>query len=397
MVGRVIAVSTNPAGRRGANRVGNCVSCPGQVSLPLPSRSAAAPSPNHPKVGTPPVLASFFATFLIGLREGLEAALVVGILVAYLTRLDRRDALPKLWIGVGLAVALALGVGAIFTFGAYMLTFEAQELLGGGLSLLAVAMVTWMIFWMQKAGRTMKAGLEGGVDRALRGGVWALVAIGFVSVAREGVETTLLLWSMVQSFGDTPFALLGALLGLVAAVVLGWLIARGMLRLDLGRFFTWTGGFLVVVAAGVLAYAFHDLQEAGALPGPFGAGAPIDPATGLVATGWAGFPFGWAFDVSDAIAPGGPLAALLQATIGFMPAMTWLQVIAWVVYIAIVVPMFVRGVRANRRPRVERPAGDSHAGTATPTAATAAHSPQTPDAVRVPDTAASAPYPNGAS
>ena len=297
------------------------------------------------------MLASFFATFLIGLREGLEAALVVGILVAYLTRVGRRDALPKLWVGVGLAVALALGVGAIFTFGAYMLTFEAQEMLGGGLSLLAVAMVTWMIFWMQKAGRTLKAGLEGGVEKALRGGVWALVAIGFVSVAREGVETTLFLWAMVQSFQDQAEALLGAVVGLGVAVVLGWLIARGMLRLNLGRFFTWSGGFLVVVAAGVLAYAIHDLQEAGALPGPFGAGAPVDASTGLVATGWAGFPFGWAFDVSAQIAPAGPLAALLQATVGFMPAMTWLQVIAWVIYVAVVVPLFIRGVRANRRPR----------------------------------------------
>ncbi|WP_082485031.1 iron uptake transporter permease EfeU [Microbacterium sp. Leaf151] len=308
------------------------------------------------------MLASFFATFLIGLREGLEAALVVGILVAYLTRVGRRDALPKLWTGVGLAVALALGIGAIFTFGAYMLTFEAQELLGGGLSLLAVAMVTWMIFWMQKAGRTLKTGLEGGVDKALRGGVWALVAIGFVSVAREGVETTLLLWSMVQSFGDSPSALLGALVGLITAVVLGWFIARGMLRLNLGRFFAWTGGFLVIVAAGVLAYALHDLQEAGALPGPFGAGAPIDPITGSVAIGWAGFPFGWAFDVSAAIAPDGALAVLLQATVGFMPAMTWLQVIAWTLYIAIVVPLFVRGVRANRRPRAASK-GDATAST----------------------------------
>lgn len=309
------------------------------------------------------MLASFFATFLIGLREGLEAALVVGILVAYLTRVGRRDALPKLWTGVGLAIALALGVGAIFTFGAYMLTFEAQELLGGGLSLLAVAMVTWMIFWMQKAGRTLKAGLEGGVEKALRGGVWALVAIGFVSVAREGVETTLLLWSMVESFGESPVALVGALVGLVTAVVLGWFIARGMLRLNLGRFFTWTGGFLIVVAAGVLAYGFHDLQEAGALPGPFAAGAPVDPATGLVATGWAGFPFGWAFDVSQAIAPDSAVAVLLQATVGFMPAMTWLQVIAWVIYVAVVVPLFVRGVRANRRPRPTVP-GDAEAPTA---------------------------------
>jgi len=289
------------------------------------------------------------ATFLIGLREGLEAALVVGILVAYLRRLGRRDALPKMWAGVGLAVALALGIGAILTFGAYELTFQAQELIGGGLSLVAVAMVTWMIFWMQRAGRTMKATLEGGIDRALTvGGLWALIAIGFVSVAREGIETTLLLWSMVQSFGDAPSALLGALLGLSVAVLLGWLISRGALRLDLRRFFAWTGGFLVIVAAGVLAYALMDLQEAGALPGPFTAAAPLDPATGAVAVGAAGFPFGWAFDVSAAITPGGALASVLQATVGFMPAMTWLQVLAWGLYILVVGGLYLRGLRSAR-------------------------------------------------
>ncbi|AZH78297.1 iron uptake transporter permease EfeU [Microbacterium sp. Y-01] len=295
------------------------------------------------------------ATFLIGLREGLEAALVVGILVAYLRRLGRRDALPKMWAGVGLAIALALAIGAVLTFGAYELTFQAQELIGGGLSLVAVAMVTWMIFWMQRAGRTMKSTLEGGIDRALTaGGLWALIAIGFVSVAREGIETTLLLWSMVQSFGDAPSALLGALLGLTVAVLLGWLISRGALRLDLRRFFAWTGGFLVIVAAGVLAYALMDLQEAGALPGPFTAAAPLDPVTGAVAVGWAAFPFGWAFDVSSAIAPGGALASILQATVGFMPAMTWLQVVAWVVYIAVVGWLYVRGLRSARSSRREQ-------------------------------------------
>lgn len=289
------------------------------------------------------------ATFLIGLREGLEAALVVGILVAYLRRLGRKDVLPKMWAGVGLAIVLALGIGAVLTFGAYELTFQAQELIGGGLSLLAVAMVTWMIFWMQRAGRSMKATLEGGIDRALTaGGLWALIAIGFVSVAREGIETTLLLWSMVQSFGDAPSALLGALLGLIAAVVIGWLISRGALRLDLRRFFAWTGGFLVIVAAGVLAYALMDLQEAGALPGPFTALAPIDAVSGGVAVGWAAFPFGWAFDVSETIAPGGPLASILQATVGFMPAMTWLQVVAWVLYISVVGWLYIRGLRAKR-------------------------------------------------
>lgn len=337
------------------------------------------------------MLASLFAPFVIGLREGLEAALVVGILVAYLTKLGRRDALPRLWVGVGLAITLAVVIGAIFTFGAYALTFEAQELIGGGLSLLAVAMVTWMIFWMQKAGRTLKSGLEGGIDRALQGSVWALVAVGFVSVAREGVETTLLLWSMVQGFGEKPVALLGALIGLVTAAVLGWLIGRGMLRLNLSRFFTWTGAFLVVVAAGVLAYSIGDLQEGGALPGPYGASATIDSATGLAAIGWAGLPFGWAFDLSGVIAPSGGLAALLQATVGFMPRMTWLQVLAWVAYLAVVVPLFLRGVRAGRRPAAVAPSAPIAATSAAPAAPAAA---QTPDAAPI---VASAAHPNGAS
>ena len=295
------------------------------------------------------------ATFLIGLREGLEAALVVGILVAYVTRLGRRDVLPRLWIGVGSAVALALVIGAVLTFGAYSLTFEAQELIGGILSLITVAMVTWMIFWMQKTARTMKATLENGVDRALASsGLWAVVVIGFISVAREGIETTLLLWSMVQSFGDAPAALLGAVLGLAAAVLLGWLLARGMLRINLRVFFTATGAFLVIVAAGVLAYGILDLQEAGALPGPFTSAAPIDPVTGAVAVGLAAFPFGWAFDLSGAVPPGGPLAAVLQSTIGFMPRMSWLQVVAWALYIAIVGTLFVRGVLGSRRPEALR-------------------------------------------
>ncbi|MFE1645475.1 iron uptake transporter permease EfeU [Microbacterium sp. P01] len=305
------------------------------------------------------------ATFLIGLREGLEAALVVGILVAYLRRLERRDVLVRLWIGVALAVALAVAIGAVLTFGAYSLTFEAQEIIGGTLSIIAVAMVTWMIFWMLKASRSLKATLQGDVDRALaNGSLWGIVIIGFVSVSREGIETTLLLWSMVQSFGDAPLALVGAVLGIVTAVALGWLIARGMLRLDLRRFFLWTGAFLIVVAAGVLAYGVHDLQEAGVLPGPFTAAAPVD-ATGVVAVGMSAFPFGFAFDVSSAIAPGSPLAAILQATVGFMPAMTWLQVLAWVLYIGIVGALFLRLSLRRPAPKAAPHEVDSAAAPAT--------------------------------
>jgi high-affinity iron transporter len=284
-----------------------------------------------------------FATFVIGLREGLEAALIVGMLLAFLTRTGRRDVIRRLWLGVGLAVAMSLAIGFVLTFGAYTLSFEAQELLGGSLSILAVAMVTAMVFWMQRAARGLRGELEQGMARAVAtGGLWGVVGIGFISVAREGIETTLFLWSTVRSIGASADAFAGALVGLLVATALGYLIYRGMVRINMRAFFTVTSAVLIVVAAGVLAYGVHDLQEAGFLPGPFGASAPIDPATGGVAVGLAGFPFGWAFQVGDVIAPGGAIAALLKGTVGLTPEMTWLEVIAWALYLVVIGALFVR-------------------------------------------------------
>ncbi len=293
-----------------------------------------------------------FATFIIGLREGLEAALVIGILVAFLTRSGRRDVLPRLWLGIGLAVGLALAVGFILTFGAYTLSFEAQEILGGSLSILAVAMVTGMVFWMQRAARALRGELEGSMARAVETGVWGVVAIGFITVAREGVESALFLWSMVRSFGGSGDALLGAFVGLAVAAGLGYLIYRGMVKINMRVFFTATSLFLILVAAGVLAYGIHDLQEAGVVPGPFTAAAPIDPVTGTVAIGSAGFPFGWAFQIGHLIPPGGALSALLKGTIGLSPDMTWLEVIAWAIYLIVVGGLFIRGLS---RPPAGRP------------------------------------------
>lgn len=299
-----------------------------------------------------------FATFVIGLREGLEAALVIGMLVAFLVRSDRRDVLPRLWLGVGLAIALALGIGFVLTFGTYTLSFEAQEVIGGSLSILAVALVTTMVFWMLRAARTMRKELEAGLTKALAtGGLWGVVAIAFISVAREGIETTLFLWSMVRSFGGAGDALIGALVGLLAAAGLGYLIYRGLVRIDMRRFFTVTSAVLIVVAAGVLAYGIHDLQEAGVLPGPFATGAPINPATGQVAVGLAGFPFGWAFQIGDVIAPGGALAAVLKGTIGLSPEMTWLEVLTWAAYLVVVGTMFIRRTRVPAPPRPAPAAG----------------------------------------
>ena len=168
-----------------------------------------------------------FANYLIGLREGLEASLVVAILVAYIVKLDQRSLLPRLWAGIGLAVLLAMGAGAFLQLTSQTLTFEAQEAFGGFMSILAVALITWMVFWMAKRAHAIKGHLHGEVDKALLGGAWTLSFVAFVAVAREGLETALFLWAGIQSSGTTAAPLIGATLGLATAVLIGVLIYRG--------------------------------------------------------------------------------------------------------------------------------------------------------------------------
>lgn len=338
----------------------------------------------------------FLASFLIGLREGLEAALIVGILVAFVHKRGRSDVLAKIWWGVGLSIAIAASLGAVFTFGAYGLSFESQEIIGGAMSLLAVAMVTWMVFWMLKAGHRMKAELEANAAGALAVGTgWAIAWIAFLSVGREGLETTLMLWGWALQ----PEALLGALVGILAAVAIGYAVFRGMVRLNFGTFFTYTGAFLIIVAAGILAYGIHDLQEAAVLPGPF-SGHPITPTdlrTGEVLVGltdgpfWmAAFPFGWAFDLTAVIDPTGVWATLAKGTIGFAPRMSWLEVTAWAVYLLVVIPRFFAALRRNRqaRPATTAPQGTAGGGPSTSESAIrplVAAQERTPERVLVPE------------
>ena len=275
-----------------------------------------------------------FGNFLIGLREGLEAALVVSILIAYLVKTERQHLVGRVWLGVGAAVLLSLGVGAGLTFGTRSLSEAQEEAIAGVLSILAVGLVTWMVFWMAGNARRLKGELHAKVDDAVGRGGWALAVVAFLAVAREGLETALFLWSSVRAAGGGATALGGALLGLATAVGLGWLVYRGALRLNLATFFTWTGAALIIVAAGVLRYGVHELQEVGFLPG----GENV------------------AFDVSAQIPSDSWYGVLLRGTVNFSPTTTWLEVAVWVAYVVPVMWMFLRRVR---RPITSTPSASS--------------------------------------
>ncbi len=271
------------------------------------------------------------ANYLIGLREGLEATLVVSILVAYLVKAGHRDRLRPIWLGVAAAVGLSLAFGALLTFTSNNLSFEAQERFGGLMSIVAVAFVTWMIFWMRRTARFLKTELQHKVDAALLMGTAALALTAFIAVGREGLETALFIWTAVQSTGSGASPVIGATLGIATAVVLGYLLYRRAVMINLAKFFTWTGAGLVVVAAGVLAYGVHDLQEAGILPG----------LNNL------------AFDVSGVVPPDSWYGTLLKGTLNFSPATTVLQAVVWVLY---VVPVMYLFFRPGRPPAAPTPA-----------------------------------------
>ena len=270
------------------------------------------------------------ANFLIGLREGLEAALIVSILVAYLVKADRRHDLRYIWAGVGIAVGISLLFGAILTYGPKGLTFEAQEIIGGTLSIVAVGIVTGMVLWMATASRSLSSTLRSSLDGATK--PWSLTVVALLAVGREGLETALFIWAATQAAardtGATWQPLLGALLGILVAVVLGYLIYRGALRINLSKFFTWTGAFLIVVAAGVLAYGVHDLQEAGVLPGLHTI----------------------AFDVSHIVTLDSVLGTVLKGVLNFSPVTTVLEATVWVAYVVVVGGLFIQRNRAAHRP-----------------------------------------------
>ncbi|GAA0915424.1 FTR1 family protein [Virgisporangium ochraceum] len=268
------------------------------------------------------------ASYLIGLREGLEATLVVSILVAFLVKSGQRGYLRYVWAGVAAAVALSVGFGALLTYTSAHLTFEQGELFEAVASVAAVCFVTWMIFWMRRMARRIAGDLRGKLAEAIRMGPVAVVVMAFLSVAREGLETALLFFSAVQGATSSAGPLLAIIGGIATAVVIGVVMYAGAVRVNLGKFFTWTGVLLVLVAAGILKYGVHDFQEAGALPG----------LNDL------------AYDFRGVWAPDAWYSALLTGMFNITPSASVLEVVAWVAYAVPVLVLFLLPQRPAAAP-----------------------------------------------
>ncbi|MFI7638780.1 iron uptake transporter permease EfeU [Nonomuraea sp. NPDC049400] len=269
-----------------------------------------------------------FASYLIGLREGLEATLVVSVLVAFLVKSDRKDKLPQVWTGVGAAVALSVGFGALLTFTAAHLGHTGQELFDAITSLLAVVFVTWMIFWMRRAARALSGELRGKLSNALEMGSLAVVVMAFLAVAREGLETAILFFASVQGAVTSAEPLIGISLGLLTSVLIGWGLYRSAVKINLTRFFTWTGLLLILVAAGIFKYGVHDLQEANLLPGLNS----------------------YAFDISSVMPADSWYGTLLSGMLNITPQPSIAEVIAWACYLVPTLFFFLRDPRVKSTP-----------------------------------------------
>ncbi len=267
--------------------------------------------------------------FLIALRDGLEAALIVGIICAYLVKLGRRDALPKVILGAGLASLLSLVIGVVVVNTVGRVDHRLQATLEGIAAVAAVVIMTRMLFWMRRQGRAIKGQLESQVSSALaQNNTRALIGLAFIAVIREGIEMTLFFLAILASeSGDATGAILGGLLGLTVAMALGWAIFAAGIRINLAKFFTVTGILLIFVSAGLLVYAIHEFTEAGYLP-------VLQPV----------------FDLTKTLPQSSPLGSVLSGMFGYRAAPTGIEVAAYLLYLVPVLFLYL----SDRRPTIRR-------------------------------------------
>jgi high-affinity iron transporter len=280
------------------------------------------------------------ATFVIGLREGLEAALIVGIIAAFLKQSNRADTIRQVWIGVGIAVAICLGVGILLQVLRSELPQRQQEILECVVAGIAVLMISYMILWMRKHSRDLRSSLQGAAGSALaRGSAGALIVMAFLAVIREGFETSVFLLAAFQSAVSPLQAAIGVVLGIAVAVVLGYLVYRGGIKLNLSRFFRITGVVLVLVAAGLVMSTLRAAYEAG----------------------WLTIGQQQALDLTAIARPGSVQESLLTGMLGIRSTLPVVEVVAYVLY---AVPMLLVVLWPPRRTPSTRTIGKILVGSA---------------------------------
>ncbi|MGV0744939.1 iron uptake transporter permease EfeU [Mycolicibacterium sp. XJ870] len=269
------------------------------------------------------VTSQLFGSGLIGLREGLEAAIVVSILVAFLVKAERRDALKWVWLGVGSAIAMTVAIFLVIQFGENTISGLGAEAIAGIASLLAVVIVTTMVLWMKKAAASISGELRSEMSRALQTGGPAVALLAFLAVGREGVETALFMVGYAEA--ETLWPLLGLIIGVLIAAAIAYGMYAGAVRINLAKFFKYTGVFLIVVAAGILAYGIKALQTVGWLPGL--------GSTAFDMTGW----FDWSAWYGE----------IIQGIFNINPTPTVLQLVAWLAYLVVVLTLFLLPTRSS--------------------------------------------------
>jgi high-affinity iron transporter len=276
---------------------------------------------------------------LTGLREGVEAALIVSIILAYLAKTGNQRHFGRIWLGAGAAVAISVVVGLLLfvTIGGF--EEPAEQIFEGFAMVIAASVVTWMLFWMRRTAVNIKGELQAGVDRALvQGGILGLSLLAFTAVIREGIETALFLMGQATAAGTEAWStLIGAIIGLAIAVAIGYALYRGARVINLRTFFTWTGIALIFIAAGLLSHGIHEFIEAG----------------------WITFGTGTAFDIG-AILPHestpengilGVIGSILRALVGYTSSPEWITFVAWLVYVVVVLYLYTRPVRPSEAQR----------------------------------------------
>lgn len=273
----------------------------------------------------------FLITLLIMLREGLEAALIVGIVAGFLRQSGKTHLMSKVWLGVAVAVLLCFGVGFVLLKTIGEIPQKQQELVGGIIGLIAVAMLSYMILWMNKAAKSMKQNLHGSMQAALAKSAsgWFLVSMAFLAVLREGLESVFFLFAVFTQRGALSNMSLGAVAGLVVAVIIGFLIYQGSIRINLAKFFRITGVFLIFVAAGLFAGSFRALHEGG------------------VWNIWQTrlYEYSSAFDWSKVLDEDSPLGVLLGGFFGYVHQPTISDAVLYFIYLLPVLAWFWLGTR----------------------------------------------------